>query len=126
MTAPERYTAADHPLARLHECGLDKYFRREHTVITCPLCRVHLDVYVHKETLDKAFFLCRECAWFHARPVLFTLLQKAERPDFVPDNSRLCDKQMRRIAGTLYSAVQARNYRYRNLSGGKRHAKPQQ
>jgi hypothetical protein len=86
------------------------------------LCAEPLHVFVHKETEVQGFYLCKACAWFHARPVLFTLLKKAEQPQWQPQSSNAIGQQLDKIARSVLPAVHRNRYKYGNLSGAKRSA----
>ena len=119
----EQYYASEHPLGRLQECGLVRYMRRELSRIMCPVCKQSLYIYVHKETNDNCFFLCHGCAWFHARPVLFAHLDKAERTGGTATNNGALGKHLDNALRSMLPSSQYRNFKYRNLSGARRNAK---
>lgn len=120
MSEPEHYTPADHPLARIHALQLEAYFRREKVLIVCPLCKQHLYEYQHKPTLAKCFFLCSACAWFHARPVLFMVLEKAERPVSNGAPATAINAALDKVCRNVLPDRKYRHFNYQNLSGEKR------
>ena len=122
MNAKEQYLPSEHPLGRLRECGLDKYFKGQKTLVKCPLCTEPLYVFVHKESQVQGFYTCKNCAWFHARPILFDLLKKAEQPGWKPQSSAAIGKQLDKVVRSVLPAVYRNRYKYGNLSGAKRKA----
>jgi len=118
----EKISFIDHPLKRILEAGLVPYFRAERSRISCPDCNELLFVYVHKVKNWPCFFICKSCAWYTVRPVLYDILRKAERPKNAPPPNAGIDRQLRMISGGLLDAVQRRRFKYQNLSGDKRNA----
>jgi len=113
----------DHPLKRILEAGLVPYFRAERSRIVCPDCKELLFVYVHKEKNWPCFFICKSCAWYTVRPVLYDILRKAEQPKNAPPPNTGIDRQLRMITGGLLDATQQHRFKYQNLSGDNRNVK---